>query len=310
MKTNACIFRFNDEEAYANAIARLGATNHNNYGARDPEGPKLQHIGFDLQSIHWSPYIMFDLVVATRVVSKQHVEDIAKQRIATVEDQHGSITKAARKKIFTEAYLDYVPQAPLSRKRVSVFFANGHLYVQTSSAAVAEACVKWISHVLNGMLVKSMENAMADITPLSTFLRVAVHERHAGRDLELGSSGVFYNGTATLRVKDIDLSDHELHEVIAGKDVKELQLLARLDAIMGGDVAEFTLNEHWQIKGLQNLFEIEGEEWDQAVETHGDHLAGKILMASMLDDLRAILVRTMLVFHQDMQPVAEQPTEA
>lgn len=308
MKSSVFIYRFNDEETYANSLARLGATNHANYVAADPVASVLEHIGFDYPTIHWAPYIMFDVVIATRQVSKQHVLDLAKARIDAVEKEHGPMMKKDRKKIETQARLDYIPQAPISRKRVSVFFANGHLYVQTSSATVAESIIKWLRHMLNGLPVKSMEVALGDITPLSTFLRVAVHERHAGVNFELGESGVFYDGSSTIRVKDMTLTETDIHEVIAGKDVKELELITR--GVGMADVLSFTLGEHWQIKNVQNLFEIEGEEWDQAVETYGDHLAGKILMASLLDDLRAMLVKTLLVFHQDMQPVAEKESES
>lgn len=307
MKTNAFVYRFIDDNAYGNTLSRMGSTNHANHLARDPQASILEHIGFVYESIHWNPYIMFDVVIATRQISKQHVEDIAAQRIKVIEDEHGPMQKKDRKKILTEAMLDYIPQAPIARKRVSVFFADQHLYVQTSSAAVAEKVARWLRTIFNGLPVKTLAAAMADITPLPLWMRQAIHERTAGENFDLGTSGTFTDAGATLRVKNVDLTDDDLWHVIAGKDVKELELLTRLDAFQGGDVVEFTLTDSWQIKNVQNLFEIDGEEWDNAVEQYGDHLAGKILMASVLDDLRRRLCDEIEAFHKHL---AGEPLEA
>lgn len=309
MKTNAFVYKFTDVgEAYGNAIARIGAVNHANHAAADPKETRMVHVGFALESIHWNPYVMFDVVIAARQVSSQHVKDLAAARVKEIEASLGPVSKKDRKKIETEVRLEYIPTAPIARKRVGVFFLNGYVYIQTSSAGVADIVLAWLRTILNGLPVLPLEVAFKDLIPLSQWLRTAIHERNAGTFFELGSAGTFTDGVSTIRVKNEDLHDVDLWNVLAGKEVKELTLTTRESEFIAS--AEFTITPSWQIKNVQNMFEIEGEEWDQAVEQYGDHLAGKLLAASMLDEIRLALVSAVQSFDAFFKGLAREGEEA
>jgi recombination associated protein RdgC len=166
-------------------------------------------------------------------------------------DEERKVYSKEKRQLKDDIILKLLPRAFVKGKRVSAIIKDGLVYIDTSSAKLAEQMLSLLRSSLGSLPVRPVTVRINPIVSMTDWLR-----RSAVADSEdflLGESFHLRGATveaSTLSGKDVDLSDDDIRDLLAsGRQVTQLGL-SFVDT-RAGETVPFTLTEDLTLKGIQ-----------------------------------------------------------